>query len=68
MKLVHFKCGVGDAYINPDNVAYVLAVKNDKGQYGPGEYSEIGFAGTSDNSIIVNGPVKKTVEALKLGF
>lgn len=68
MTLVHFKCGVGDAYINPDNVAYVLAVKNDNGKYGPGEYSEIGFPGASDNSIIVNGSVKQTVEALKMGF
>lgn len=68
MKLVHFKCGVGDVYINPDSVAYVLAVKNDNGQYGPGEYSEIGFPGAADNSLIVSGPVKKTVEALKMGF
>lgn len=68
MKFVHFYCGALDTYVNPDNVAYVLTVKNENGKYGPGEYSEIGFTGAADNSIIVNGSVKQVVEALKMGY
>ena len=57
MHLVELTIGNQACHINVDQIAYVL--------WNPDDKTMIGFSGSEENYLIVNGPIKEVVDKIK---